>query len=270
MTTVWHVGSDRSAAYARGALEPAQAASVEQHLQRCAQCRDTVGRFADHGLVAQVWPDIIDELDRRRVPVAERIVIRLGLRPELVRLAVGASAVRRAWTAALTFVAVFALVAPGVPDGVRLWFLAMAPLIPLAAVAAAYGPRVDPMFEVVAASPYPTVRLLMLRCLAVFPAVAVLVALAGLLLPGGWSVGVLWLLPALGLSLLTLALEPLFGQRPVVAVVAVVWIAVVAITYRTAGSVLPVFGVAGQVLFAVVAVAAAATIVRGRLEVWRV
>ncbi|HEY7814172.1 MAG TPA: zf-HC2 domain-containing protein [Nakamurella sp.] len=270
MTTMWHADPELLRDYAGGMLDPARAASVELHVQRCPHCRDGVAAYADAELIDLVWPNVVDTLDRPRRSVAVRVAAGLGIRPDLVRLAVGASAAQRAWTGALVVVAAFALTAPGLPDGIRLWFLAAAPLIPVAAVAAAYGPRVDPMFEVIAAAPFPAARLLMLRSLAVLPVAAGLLVLAGLLLPGGWAAGVLWLLPAAGLTLLTLALEPRFGQRPVAGAVAAGWLAVVAGTFRATGSVLPVFGVTGQLLFAGLAGLAVAVVGRGRLEGWRI
>ena len=48
-------------------------------------------------------------------------------------------------------------------DGGLGLFLLVAPLIPVAGVAAAYGPSSDPSYEAVLASPYPMVRLVLLR-----------------------------------------------------------------------------------------------------------
>lgn len=268
MTTVWHADPDLLRAYAAGLLDPARATSVEQHVQRCEVCRGGIAVHADRELLAGVWDDVVDRLDQPALSWAERAAIRVGARPDLTRLVFGAAAARRAVTAALVLVAGFAAVVPGFEDSWRLWFLVVAPLIPVAAVGAAYGPGVDPMFEVIAAGPFPVLRLVLLRCLLVVPVGAVLTVLGGALLPGGWAVGVLWLLPAVGLALLTLALEPRFGARPVTAAVTAAWIAVVAGTYRATGSVLPVFAPTGQLVFAVVAVAAAVVVARGRLESW--
>ena len=270
MTTMWHADPELLRDYAGGMLDPGPGGVGGTARAAVPALRDGVAAYADAELIDLVWPDVVDTLDRPRPSVAERVAARLGIRPDLVRLAVGASAAQRAWTGALVVIAAFALAAPGLPDGVRLWFLAAAPLIPVAAVAAAYGPRVDPMFEVITATPFPAARLLMLRSLAVLPVAAGLLVLAGLLLPGGWAVGVLWLLPGAGLTLLTLALEPRFGQRPVAAAVAAGWLAVVAGTFRATGSVLPVFGVTGQLMFAGLAGPAVAVVVRGRLEGWRI
>jgi hypothetical protein len=151
----------------------------------------------------------------------------------------------------------------------RLWFLGLAPLIPISGVAAAYGPLADPMYEVVAATPYPRMRLVLLRCLAVLP-ISLLFVLAGALsLPGGLGTSVLWLLPALALSLVTLALEGRFGATRVAAGVALCWLAAVWTAYRATGSVLPAFAPASQLIFALVAVVAAVAVFRGRLETWR-
>ena len=270
MTTSWHVHPALLSDYACGALDPAREASVDSHLQRCSSCRAAIAEHADSELVDAVWTDVVDVLDRPRPSLVERAAVGLGLRADLVRLAVGATGAQLAWTGALIAVAAFALTAPGLPTGLRMWFLVAAPLIPVTAVAAAYGPRADPMFDVVAAAPFSAIRLLLLRCLAVLPAAAAVNLLAGLVLPGGWLIGVLWLLPAVGLTLLTLACEIRFGQRRVGAVVLVAWLAVVTATFGTTGSVLPVFGPAGQLLFAGLAFLSAPVVARGRLEMWGV
>lgn len=269
MTGTWHAQPDLLNEYARGTLDPAREASVDTHLQRCPTCRVAVGDFADRPLVDEVWADVVDVLDRPRRSAVERFAVRLRLRPDLVRLAIGATAAQRAWSGALVAVAAFALAAPGLPASLRLAFLVAAPLIPVAAVATAYGPRVDPMFEVALAAPFPAARLLMLRCVAVLPTAALLNLFAGLLLPGGWLLGVLWLLPAAGLTLLTLAFEIRFGQWRVGAVVLVGWLALITASITVTGSVLPVFGPIGQGAFAALAVLSMVALARGRLEMWR-
>ena len=78
-------------------------------------------------------------------------------------------------------------------------FLLVAPLLPLAGVAAAYGPLVDPAYELALAAPLGSLRLLLLRAVAV---VAVDDAARrwprALALPGlDWTAAA-WLLPSLG------------------------------------------------------------------------
>ena len=57
-------------------------------------------------------------------------------------------------------------VAQGAPNG-SLLFLAVTPLVPVAAVAFAYGQDVDPMWDTTLAAPYSPLRLLLLRSVSV-------------------------------------------------------------------------------------------------------
>ena len=106
-------------------------------------------------------------------------------------------------------------------------FLLAAPLIPVAGVALAYGPDIDPAYEASVVAPFPGGRLLLLRTAAVLGACLPLLGLAGVLIPGrGWA-SVAWLLPALAFTALVLAASTWI--RPLVAAtgVAVAWVCVV-------------------------------------------
>jgi len=87
-------------------------------------------------------------------------------------------------------------------------FLLIAPLVPVAGVAFAYGPDVDPSYEVGAAAPYSAFRLVLLRTAAVLATSLPMVLAASLLLPGLRATGltaVTWLLPALAFTAVVLA-----------------------------------------------------------------
>ncbi|GIE81971.1 hypothetical protein Aph02nite_79210 [Actinoplanes philippinensis] len=245
--TVWHAEDALLAAYASGDLDHARAASVEQHLAGCAICRTAIAAHADAALIARAWTDTLDRLDQPRTAPFERLLTRLGLSPSAARLATGASAARRAWMAGCMLVAGFAVVARQMDGGMALWFLAVAPLAPLTGVALAYGPGVFSMHEVVAAAPYPRLRLMLLRCLPVLPMTALLLAVGGLVLPGT-ARAALWLLPGLALAALGLVTERLFGIQVAIAGLAGLWMGGVAIARITTGSVLGAFSPVVQVL----------------------
>jgi hypothetical protein len=89
-------------------------------------------------------------------------------------------------------------------------------------------------------------------------------ALATLGLPElGW-IAVAWLLPALGLTLLTLALSAGAGTPVVAGVVAAAWAVGVVIAGRVAADPLAAFETRGQVLLATIAVASVIVVVRRR------
>jgi DNA-directed RNA polymerase specialized sigma24 family protein len=75
-------------------------------------------------------------------------------------------------------------------------FLIVAPLIPCVAVAVSYDPGIDPALQPDLVTPYPALRLVLLRAVAVLVIALPVVALAGLLVPG-WAPST-WLLPAFG------------------------------------------------------------------------
>ncbi|MBQ0983950.1 zf-HC2 domain-containing protein [Streptomyces sp. F63] len=84
--------------------------------------------------------------------------------------------------------------------------LAVAPLLPVAGVAASYGRHSDPLYEAVAATPAAGIRLLLVRTGWVLAVCVPLLTAAGLLMPApdGGPGAHAWLLPGLALTLLTL------------------------------------------------------------------
>jgi hypothetical protein len=258
--TVWHADAELLAAYADGRLDLARTASVEQHLVGCGGCRAMVAAVADRSLLDRVWADTVDVLDRPRVSLGERVLTAVGLPAPAARLACTASAARRAWLWASALLAVFALAAPGVEGRLAVWFLVLAPLVPVTGVAMAYGPETDPMHELVASSPYPRLRLVLLRSLLVLPVTGALLLVSGLSVPGGPDTAVLWLLPGLALAAMTLALEQRFGALRVAVALSLGWIAFAVGARAGTGSVLTAYGPPVQLgcLAALVAVAALA------------
>jgi len=259
--TAWHADDQLLSVYAEGRLDRARAASIEQHLTGCARCRAAVATHADDALLARAWTEIADKLDRPRVSLFERALIGLGLSAPAARLAAGASAARRAWVIGCVLVAAFALLARDMQDlTVGTWFLSVAPLAPLTGVALAYGPGSFPMHDVVAAAPYPRLRLILLRCLPVLPMTVLLMVVGGAVLPYT-AQAALWLLPGLALAASSLAAEPLVGAGPSVAGPATLWIAYVVASRFATGSALSAFSAPVQLLSLVIVVAAAAVTV---------
>jgi len=125
-------------------------------------------------------------------------------------------------------------------------FLIVAPLLPLAGVAAAYGPLVDPAYEISLAAPLGSFRLLVLRALAVVTVTTLIAAAAALALPGlDWTVAA-WLLPSLGLTLAALGLATSVGPVASGALVAATWVFIVLGAWQASGDPLRAFGDAGQ------------------------
>src|SRR5689334_19849781 len=252
--TAWHADAELLAAYAGGRLDLARTASVEQHLLVCGPCRAGIAAVADRPLLDRVWADTLDVLDRPRVSPGERILTGIGLTAPPARLAAKAHRAHRAWLWSCALLAVFAFAAPGTGGWLIIWFLVLAPLVPVTGVALAYGPDTDPMHEVVAAAPYPRLRLILLRSLIVLPVTAVLVLVTGLTVPGGPRTSALWLLPGLALSAVTLALEERFGALKVAGALSLAWIVFAVAAKAGTGSVLTAYAPVVQ-LVCLVAVA---------------
>ena len=180
-----------------------------------------------------MWDRLADRAQSGRRSPVERVLVRLGMsEPDALLVAVAPS-LRVSWlfgmAATLAFVALGAL--SGGSRGLAL-FLLVAPLVPVAGVAVAYGPDVDPSYEAALAAPYPAVRLLLLRTAAVLTSSLPLVLAAALLLPGLSWTAVTWLLPALAGTAVVLAAST--WVRPVAAavVLGIGWITAVGAASR--------------------------------------
>jgi len=164
-----------------------------------------------------VWGRIREQAQAPRPGLVERVLTRFGVsEPDALLVAVAPS-LRASWlyglAVTLGFVALSA--AYGGSRGLAL-FLLVAPLVPVAGVALAYGPDVDPSYEVGVAGPYSAARLLtLLRTAAVLATCLPLVLLAALLVPALSWTAVSWLLPALSFTAVTLAAST--WTRPAVA-----------------------------------------------------
>lgn len=224
----WHPGEDLLQAYVDGGLPGLSAGSVEAHLLACGTCRAQVGAGVQPDRLTRVRLELDDRLDLLQRPWSERLLIRCGLLEADARALLAAPSLRWAWWLAVAAAAVLGLLVAGDtrdPDAV---FLVLAPVVPLAATAAAYAPALDPAFGLVAATPYRTIRLLLARSLAVGATAMVGVAAAALALPARDLTAVVWLLPALALTLLVLAAAPRVGTGMAAGTVGVGWLVLVA------------------------------------------
>ena len=246
-------------------VTPATAAAIEAHLMMCAGCRndfavvagsaDAIDR-SDHP--DRMWSAVLDRVDRPPRSLMERALLGLGLRPHVARVLAVTPALRLAWFTAVAMVTGLALMA-GHLDGGDPWpLLVIAPLLPLAGVATAYGPRFDPTYEIGIATPSSGLRMTLLRTIAVLATSIPLLLVATLVAPGGGSTSFLWLLPCLALVSGTLALSSWIPvERAGIAVGLTWWVAVIALVHRgRAGDFVTrsiIFGPSGQLVMALIA-----------------
>lgn len=221
----WHVDNALLDRYTAEALSDAGMASVELHVTTCATCRALVAARSDGGARTRVKQALDVRLDTPPAGFLERALERVGLNDSDSRIIGATLALHGSWLAAcvltLAFVALAASAGPG-RAGLAV-FLVAAPLVPLAGVALAYGPRADPTFEIAMAASMPGGRVALLRTLAVTaPAMPALVVLS-LFLPFG-PLAFAWLLPAMGLAAATLALRTFLPLANAAAGLGAVWL----------------------------------------------
>ena len=231
----WHADDDLLAAYVAGRTHPPVTASVEMHLLQLRALPRRAGPPRRPGSAARgLGPG------RGRAAGAAPHQDRAGrcparsLRPRRPagRGRTGAARVLAARAAALPAL----LRHRGDPGGGRapaLAFLCIAPLLPVGAVAFAYGQEADPIWEVTLAAPYPPLRLLLLRAVSVVVVALPLAFVAAPVLPGPPWVAGAWLLPAFACAAFTLALSTWISVQHAAGATALGWVAAVARRRRT-------------------------------------
>lgn len=269
MNATWHADPATLARYAAEDLDDVRAVSLEAHLLACDTCRARLSPMVSDASLDAMWSGIEATLDAPRHGIVERGLLRLGVSEHVCRLLAATPSLRVSWLLAEAFALGMAAIAANRATGTDLagptlfLFLVTAALAPVAGVAAAFGPGVDPTYEVGLAAPMPSDRLLFIRASAVLGVSLAIAGVAALALPGtGWTLA-LWLLPALGLTLATLALAT--WMRPVWAAigVGVGWVALAAVTSVAITEPLAVFHVRGQLVsLGLIAVSAAVIIHR--------
>src|SRR6266508_2823725 len=250
----WHADGEVLAAYRDGRLDTAGRWSVEAHLTSCAACRLQAGALVDPAHLRRLRATLIEAVDVPRTGMVERLLVRLGVADHTARLLAATPA----------FAVVAAWVGRG-PDA-TLGFLCVAPLLPLAGIAVAYGPGIDPTYEIGLAAPLRSFRLLLLRAATVLGTAALLAAAASLTLPRlGWGAAA-WLLPSLGLTACSLALATTVEPLRAIGFTAGAWVVAVVVTVMPPAPSSVLFAAAGQLGFATLALLAATVVLlrRGR------
>jgi Putative zinc-finger len=266
----WHADPELLAAYHDGRLDTAGRWSVEAHVTRCAACRLQARALVDPARLGRVRAALIAAVDAPRTGVAERLLVRLGVPDHIARLLAATPALRGSWLLAVAATLAFAVAAAWVQRGpdATLMFLCVAPLLPLAGIAVAYGPGIDPTYEIGLAAPLRSFHLLLLRAATVLGTATPLAAAASLALPqlGPGAAG--WLLPSVGLTAASLALATTVEPLRAIGITAGAWIVAVAVTVAPPAPSSVLFTVAGQVAFATLALLAAAVVLlrRGAFE----
>lgn len=210
------------------------------------------------------WRAIAADLDAPRPARVERLLRRIGVPAGVSRLVVATPALRRAWFLSIGVAVVVGLGAaqPGDRDSL-LTLLILAPTVPVLGVALAFGPTADPMYEAQLATPMRGLRLVALRTATVLVAAIAIIGPLAALTPATRPMAAAWLLPALALTLASLAAMTVLTPRRAATTVAVAWFAVVTVAQTAAAGSLAAFGAVGQ-LVALLVGAVAAVVIVGR------
>jgi hypothetical protein len=225
MSATWHVDAAVLAAYVRGEVDVADAYSVEAHLVGCEGCQAAIAHLLPPARLEANWAEIVDTLDAPRPRFAERVLARLGVPGHVARLLALTPSLTASWLGAVAIA--LAVAVAGSYQGERglVLFLCLAALAPVAGVAATFGRGIDPTHELGLAAPTSSVRLLLLRTVAVVGVTLIVTAGGALALPElSWTAAA-WLLPALGLTLASLALATYVPHTTAFGLVAGAWLA---------------------------------------------
>jgi hypothetical protein len=253
----WHADTALLERYAQGTLDDANAYSVEAHLLGCDDCRALLPREQER--LDTIWTSVHASLHAPRTGPIEWMLRHLGVADHVARVLAATPSLSLSWLSAVATALLFTVLASHAGQGTPLPFLMVAPMLPLAGVAAAYGPGVDPTYEMGAATPMRGLRLLLIRSIAVFTATAVLIGIGSFGLPRVDWTDALWILPALGMTSASLALCTWFPPVRSALIVGASWILVAII--GLSGATRPItphtigwFTSAGQVALAAVAI----------------
>lgn len=255
----WHPPPQLLRSYATGR---SPAASVEAHLVACAACRAAVRPLADTRLVTETRAQLLAELHAPPRPWIVRLAERCGLRDSEAVLISASNAMSTTWLVSLVLTVGFTLLANLFAGdlGVAV-FLLLAPLVPVVGVAVLYQSSQPSLERIGRAAPYASMRLVLVRTLAVLAASLPLCLVAAVVVhhEGAGLVG--WLLPSLAFTVLALALGAWIAIELACTVVSLGWAVIVGVLFLGHS---PAAAVEArwQVLYLLLAVAAAIVLAR--------
>lgn len=258
----WHVEEEHIARYVHGDVDDVEAFAVETHVESCEHCRRRLAETTPPRRPDHIWASVLEIVDAPERGWFERFLVRAGLADHVARVLAATPSMRRSWVTGAAVALAFSVLAAYEGEGGLLLFLTLAPLLPVAGVAFGYGPGVDPTYEIGVAAPMNGFRLLLLRAAAVLTTTLALAALAALTLPHlDWRAAA-WLLPALGLTLTSLALATAVTPERAAALVSGAWVVAVLVAEGRSSESLAAFRAPGQVTVAVLALASTVLVVR--------
>ena len=266
----WHLDDATIAAYRARRVTDAVAASLEAHVVSCAQCRGLLTASADGPRLERNLAAITESIDAPQPMLFERLLVGLGVSDHHARLVAMTPALRMGSLSALLLVSALGFLANDTQGAAgELWFLVLAPVVPVLGVALSFGPPLDPAHELLLASPVGALELVLLRATAVLATSIPVTLVVSVVSPGSDWPAAAWLLPALALTAATLALARWMPLRSVAGVLSGGWLATAVLATRGSRAAqlvheFPAFRPAGQLAFLAVLLIAAASVVATR------
>lgn len=258
----WHIDDGSLALYRSGRIGEVASFSLEAHLLDCEQCRGALSNTIDEARCEDIWASVLEEVDGPSPRVGERVLRKVGVPERIARLLALTPTLDPSWILSVLIVLAFAVFASGGTEGGPILFLILAPLVPVTGVAAAYGRHIDPVHEIALASPLGGFRLMLVRSAAVLMATVAVATLPALTFAElRWSV--VWLLPGLALTSLTLILSTVTTPARSATIVVALWLGGLLTAARFSEPYVA-FGASAQLIFAALAAGLAAALVARR------
>lgn len=250
----WHLDPELLARYRDGGLGETASYSVESHLVGCDPCRRLMFDAVEPIRQERVWERVVELVERPSARPAERILGLLGVPDHTARLLAMTPSIRVSWVVSVLTVLILVLVASQSFGGGPILFLAVAPLVPVAGIVVSFGRSIDPLYEMGLATPTGGFRLMLIRALAVLASsVAVSLVPALFLAELRWMV--VWLLPSLVVTMLTLIISSVTPVAVAGGVASALWLAGVAAVELSASTRYAAFRPGAQFAFAGLALA---------------
>jgi len=227
----WHLDVETIDRYVDGRPGLVEAASVEQHLLACEDCRDVL-RVRVAAVEDLAGAHGATRLRLRRAvlrpgrSLVERTLLALRVPDSAARLVAASPAFRSAAWLATAMLLVVAVLMSYMGSGTvgTVVFMVTAPVVPLAGVAVAYGWWAEPTRELATTVPYSRWRLALLRTAVVLAISLLAVGGLALALPHVSAAAWLWLIPSLSLTSVSLALSSWVDPARATLALGVVWI----------------------------------------------
>ncbi len=173
------------------------------HVATCTECRTRAGLASLDVDLQRVWTGVAADVWARPIGAIERLAGRLLGSPGLARALVTTPSLVLSWLVASAVVLAVGVVVTrntGVP-----WVALLAPALAGAGIAYAYGPGIDPAFELTQTMAISDRMILLVRGLAVFGVNALLGLIASLFAAGAGGLTLGWLVPMTTVAALALA-----------------------------------------------------------------